>query len=48
MLEKVLDLKKIDVYDRCIGRHRCTLPINRIEKNIDFFEVDTPSPEKLY
>ena len=43
MLEKVLDFKKIDVSNRYIGRHRCILPIYRIEKNIDvFFEVDTP------
>ena len=44
MLEKVLDFKKfIDVSNRYIGRHRCTLPLYRIEKKIDvFFEVDTP------
>ena len=44
MLDKVLDFQKnIDVSNRYIGRHRCTLPIYRIEKKKSmFFSKWTP------
>ena len=43
MLEKVLNFQKnIDISNRYIGRHWCTLPIYCIEKNIDVFSKWTP------
>ena len=43
MLKRYSILKKnFNVSNRYIGRHRCTIPIHRIEKNIMFFSKWTP------